>query len=89
MHRKLFFGNLKVRDLSLDQSIYDNIQDVLLKTGPLARRNRERIFHNAHKNVLIHKDRISNIFFNIVHLVYQKLNETKSFIDFAVQAGRF
>ena len=41
------------------------------------------------QNVLIHKGLISNVFCNSVHLVYQKLNETKSFLDFAVQVGRF
>jgi hypothetical protein len=37
---------------------------------------------------MIHKDLTSNIW-NSVHFVYQKLNETKAFRDFAVQAGRF
>jgi hypothetical protein len=41
------------------------------------------------QNVFIHKDLISNIFYNSVHLVYQKIKETKSFPDFAVQAGLF
>jgi hypothetical protein len=40
-------------------------------------------------NVLFHKDLISNTFYKSVYLVYQKLNVTKSFVDFAVQAGRF
>ena len=41
-----------------------------------------------HKYILSHKYLISKNFCNDVHTVYQKLNETKSYLDFAVQAGR-
>jgi hypothetical protein len=41
------------------------------------------------QNVLINKDLISKILCKIVYLVYQKLNETKSFLDFALQTGGF
>jgi hypothetical protein len=41
------------------------------------------------QKVLIHKDLISSLFCENVHLVYQKINETKSFLDFAVQGSRF
>jgi hypothetical protein len=37
----------------------------------------------------MYKHLISNIFCKGLNLVYQKLNETKSFLDFAVQRGRF
>jgi hypothetical protein len=52
-------------------------------------KSRKGFWLHAHKIVLIHKDFISNIFFKSVHLVYQKLNETKSILDFAVLVGRF
>jgi hypothetical protein len=32
----------------------------------------------------IHKDLISSIFFKSMHLVYQKLNETLSFLELAM-----
>jgi len=44
---------------------------------------------HAHRNVLTHHDLTSNIFYKSVHLVYQKLNETKSFLDFGAQADLF
>jgi hypothetical protein len=37
----------------------------------------------------IHKDLISSIFCKSVHLVYQKLKETMSFLDFPVQVDKF
>ena len=37
----------------------------------------------------IHKDLISSIFCRSVHWVYQKLNETMSFLDFPMQVGQF
>jgi len=37
----------------------------------------------------IHKDLISGIFCKSVHLVYQKLNETMSFLDFPMQVDEF
>ena len=43
----------------------------------------------AQRNVLTHHDFTSNIVYKSVHLVYQKLNETKSSLDFDVQADLF
>ena len=37
------------------------------------------------KNVSIHNNLISNIFFNNVNLVYEKINETTSFLNFTLQ----
>jgi hypothetical protein len=46
-------------------------------------------WQHGHKNVLILKVLIYSICCTSVHLVWQKLKETKSFLDFAVQAGGF
>jgi hypothetical protein len=43
-------------------------------------KSRKDFWKHAHKYVLIHKDLIHNTLCNSVHLVYQKLNETKSFL---------
>jgi glycerol-3-phosphate responsive antiterminator len=72
-----------------DVHTISKVYAVPLKTGLIAWQNQFRTFDNAHKNVLIHMDLISNIFYNSVHLVYQKLNKTKSFLDFAMQADQF
>jgi len=43
----------------------------------------------VHKNAVIHKDLIFNIFCKSVHLAYQKLIKTKSFLELAMQADHF
>jgi len=43
----------------------------------------------VHKNALIHKDLIFNIFHKSVYLVYQKLNETKTFLELAMHEDHF
>ena len=42
-----------------------------------------------HKNAVIHKDLIFNIFSKSVHLVYQKPNSTKSLIESAMPTDHF
>jgi lysyl-tRNA synthetase class II len=54
------------------------IVDVPLKTGPLARRNEKGLLITRTKDVLIHKDLVSNIFSKSVHLVYQKIRKQNS-----------
>jgi hypothetical protein len=41
------------------------------------------------QNALIHKDLSFNIFCKSMHLVYQKLNETKSILELAMQTDHF
>ena len=68
------------------------IQGVTLKTFPLSRQNQEMmlfrfVFGRLNANGNYYVSFISNVC-KRVHLVYEKLNETKSFLDFTVQAVR-
>jgi hypothetical protein len=90
-HRNSTVYATKVNDVQavrqrIKNGIFQRVRQSLF-TRPPARQTEERIFDN--KNVLMHKDLISNIYCKSVHLVCWKLNETNSFPDFVVQMGRF